>query len=499
MTANVPRGIAVVDIGATNSKVVLFDSLLAEIDSRKTETVHRAGPPYRHIDAQRIVAFAIGAIGELDRVLPVDVIVVSACGSTLACVDEKGELATPVMDYLAEPPAGIAEGYAKIAPPFAETFCNTWPAALSLGRQLYWLETAFPEAFARARSIMTWSQYLAFRLGGRQTCEVSTLGAFSQLLDVLKGDFSSIARQRGWADRFAPLTRAWEDIGELKREFRPPAFSGRGRILCGVHDSDANYLRYLAAGFSELALLSTGTFVVAFESQTDVHRLDSNRETFSYTNVFGRPLGCCGFFGGLEFDKLLAGASPSGASAKDIEAIIAHEVFALPSFSDSDGPVAGSGNRGRIEGPFTGDPGQRASLATLYTALMMSEALDAVESCSPIVIDGPFSRNDLLCSLLAALRPRQHVASTLLQEGTAAGAAVLALMNQAGDLPARQVELAPHEPGAFADLGAYQSKWQAKARSAVKKVVGPSSTEGRGARRRGDPGVCAPQQTEPLT
>ena len=60
---------------------------------------------------------------------------------------------------------------------------------------------------------------------------------------------------------------------------------------------------------------------------------------------------------------------------------------------------------------------QRASLATLYTALMTSEALDAVESRSPIVIDGPFARNDLFCSLLAALRPRQRVASSLLAGG----------------------------------------------------------------------------------
>ena len=465
MTSGAPRGIAVVDIGATNSKVALFDAGLQEIARRKTDTVHHDGPPYRHIDAQRIVEFAIGAIGELDRVLPVDVIVVSAFGSTLACVDDKGELATPVMDYLAEPPAEIAEAYAKIAPPFSETFCNTWPAALSPARQLFWLETVFPEAFARVRSIMTWSQYLAFRLGGRQTCEITALGAFSQLLDVLKGDLSSVVRQRGWADRFAPLTRAWDDIGELKRELRPAAFSGRGRILCGVHDSDANYLRYLAAGFSELALLSTGTFIIGFESQTDILRLDPHRETFSFTNVFGRPIGCCGFFGGGEFDKLLAGASPSAASAADVETMIANAVFALPSFSDTGGPVAGSGNRGRIEGPFSGALAQRASLATLYTALMTSEALDAVESRSPIVIDGPFARNDLFCSLLAALRPRQRVASSLLQEGTAAGAAVLALMSPGGDLPEFGVELKPHEAGAFAGLRAYQSQWQAKARA----------------------------------
>ncbi len=99
---------------------------------------------------------------------------------------------------------------------------------------------------------------------------------------------------------------------------------------------------------------------------------------------------------------------------------------------------------------------------------MTSEALDALESRSPIVIDGPFARNDLYCSLLAALRPRQSVASSLLQEGTAAGAAVLALMNPAGELPRRPVELKPHAPGAFAGLRPYQSSWQAKARAAAR-------------------------------
>ncbi len=465
MAAEAPRGIAVVDIGATNSKVGLFNAALEEVDRRKTETVHRDGPPYRHIDAERIVDFASRAIGELDRVLPVDAIVVSAFGSTLACVEESGALATPVMDYLCEPPELIAAGYAEIAPPFSETFCNTWPSALSLGRQIYWLETSFPESFARVRTIMTWSQYLAFRLGGRMTSEITALGAFSQLLDVQKGQLSSVVRARGWAERFAPLTRAWDDIGGLRPEFLSADFRGRGQILCGVHDSDANYLRYLAAGFSELALLSTGTFIIGFESQTDIRRLDPERNTFSFTNVFGRPVGCCGFFGGGEFDKLLAGASPAAASVAEVDAIVARSVFALPSFSDTGGPVAGSGHRGRFDGPLTGAPEERASLATLYTALMTAEALDALESRSPIVIDGGFARNELYCALLAALRPGQAVSTSPAQEGTSVGAALLALMSPAGDLPERPVELTPRSPARIAGLAAYQARWQAMARA----------------------------------
>ena len=90
MASTSPRGIAVVDVGATNSKVILFDFDLRAIEQRRTETVHREGPPYRHVDPERIVDFAVGALSELDKILPVDAIVVSGFGSTMGCVDEAG-------------------------------------------------------------------------------------------------------------------------------------------------------------------------------------------------------------------------------------------------------------------------------------------------------------------------------------------------------------------------------------------------------------------------
>jgi len=139
MASTSPRGIAVVDVGATNSKLILFDAELHVIEQRKIETVHREGPPYRHVDAERIVDFVVGTLSELDRILPVDAIVVSGFGSTLGCVDEAGNLVTPIMDYMAEPPAEIVESYARIAPPFSETFCRIAPVALTHAKQLLWL------------------------------------------------------------------------------------------------------------------------------------------------------------------------------------------------------------------------------------------------------------------------------------------------------------------------------------------------------------------------
>ncbi len=182
--------------------------------------------------------------------------------------------------------------------------------------------------------------------------------------------------------------------------------------------------------------------------------------------MFGRPIGGCGFFGGGEFDKLLGGAPPAAASLADVAALVARATFALPSFSDTGGPVAGSGNRGHIAGPPAASAAERASLATLYTALMAAEALDAVGSRSPIVVDGPFARNDLFCGLLAALRPGQPVSASLLQEGTAAGAAVLALMSPAGAPPRLEIALKAQAPAHLADLPRYHATWRAKAGAA---------------------------------
>jgi sugar (pentulose or hexulose) kinase len=206
--------------------------------------------------------------------------------------------------------------------------------------------------------------------------------------------------------------------------------------------------------------------IIGFDSQADLPRLDPRKDTFAFTDVFGRPIGCCRFFGGREFETLLAGAPPGAASLQDVQRIVEAGVFALPSFSDTGGPMPGTGRRGRIEGPFGASTGERASLATLYAALMMSELLDALGSASDIVVDGPFARNALFCGLLAAIRPTQAVSSSGLQEGTAAGAAVLALMSESGELPRLPLDSAFCESAAVAGLDAYVRSWRAKASAA---------------------------------
>jgi sugar (pentulose or hexulose) kinase len=454
-----PRGIAVIDAGATNTKIVLFSPEGMPLAERKIASRHVEGPPYRHIDPEPVVDFCRQALPDLDRLAPIDAVVPCAHGAALACLAADGALSLPIMDYTAEPPDSVVADYRRIEPPFNEVFGPLLPMALTHGLQLYWQERAFPEAFARTKTIITWIQYVGYRLCGTASSEVSSLSCQSQLIDVMHNRFSSLARARGWDRLFPPMAWAWDTIGRLRLEFLGHSFRGEGRVLAGVHDSNANYLRYLVAGLTRFTLLSTGTWIIGFDNATPLSALDPARDTVSNTDVFGRQVASCRFYGGREFEILARGAPAAAATVEAAARLVEQGTFALPSFTDSGGPVPRSGGKGRIVGPAPKSAEENSALAALYCGLMVSESLDAIGSRHDVIIDGPFSRNEIFAGILAALRPQQRLLVSDLREGTTAGAACLALMPD-GTLPRIALHLRAVAPARIKELAAYHESWR---------------------------------------
>ncbi|MBX6320570.1 MAG: L-fuculose kinase, partial [Rhodospirillaceae bacterium] len=143
-------------------------------------------------------AWMIEALGRIGERFAVGAIVPVGCGSTVGLVDGE-ELVLPVMDYEAVPPPDTVAGYAALEPPFEEVYAPTNPAAMTLARQLFWLQTAFPEAFAKARHILFHPQYWAWRLCGAAACEVTSIGAQTHLWNPVEGRLSALAHRQGWA------------------------------------------------------------------------------------------------------------------------------------------------------------------------------------------------------------------------------------------------------------------------------------------------------------
>jgi sugar (pentulose or hexulose) kinase len=459
MELNLPRGIAVVDAGKTNTKIVLFGPDGRPMAERKVPSQNHEGPPYRSIDPEPLVDFCRKALPELDAILPIDVVVPCAHGAALACLAADGSLAMPVMDYTSEPPPEIIAAYREVQPPFDEVYSPLLPMALTHALQLYWQQHAFAHDFARIETVVPWIQYVAFRLSGNLVTEISGMACQTHLMNIRDGGFSSLVHKQEWEKFFPPLAKAWHSVGNLKPEFLGKSFRGNAQVLAGVHDSNANYLRYLAGGQKKFTLLSTGTWIIGFDTETRLSSLDEHKDTVSNTDVFGNKIACCRFFGGKEFEILSEGASGDVASLDAIQQLIADEVFALPGFSDGGGPIPSVGGKGRIVGKKPASLEGKASLASLYCALMVSESLEAIGSAHDIIVDGPFSKNLVFLQTLAQLRSGQKVMASDLRDGTTAGAACLALMPE-GKLPHVPLVLSTFDSPALVGLDAYQQNWK---------------------------------------
>ena len=138
-----PAVVAVLDVGKTHVKLLAIspegDGV---IDARQTENRPLDGPPYLHVDVEHIFAWMVEAFADFARHFEIEAIIPTAYGSTAALIDEEG-LVLPMMDYEAEPPDGIKEAYAEIAPDFDEVCCPINPGGLTLARQLFWQSRHF--------------------------------------------------------------------------------------------------------------------------------------------------------------------------------------------------------------------------------------------------------------------------------------------------------------------------------------------------------------------
>ena len=456
-----PAAIAVLDVGKTNVELLAITPDGAILASRQAPNAVHSGEPYPHCDTEHLWRWMMAALADLGERFAIRAIVPTSYGSTAALVGD-AELALPVLDYEAEPPARIAAAYAEIAPWFEECFCPINPAGLTLGRQLYWQSRRFPEDFARVRWILPFAQYWAWGLCGVPASEATSLGAQTQLWSPRERDLSSLVKRQGWLDRFPPLRNAWDVLGPLQFEIaEKTGLPLETPVLCGIHDSAANFARYLAAGLEDFALISTGTWLITSNPSLPLDDLDPLRDMVSNTDLLGRPVASARFMGGRE-SALIAAPEAAAVSptAAEVQVLIAQGTMALPSFTRSGGPFPGTGGKGRISGPRPGSARERAALACLYVALMASVGLDLVQARAQVIVDGSFARNPLFAALLAALRPDQPVlVSTERRAGTALGAALLVGWTERtapAPLPLRSVA-----PAAIAGLATYALDWRA--------------------------------------
>ncbi len=451
MQATPNDALIVLDIGKTNVKLALVDAagrLLAE--RRRPNAILHDGP-YPHHDTDGIWDWMLATCRAFSGQARVTAIVPVTHGATAALVDDDG-LVLPVLDYETALP-GL--DYAALRPAYAQTYSPLLPAGLNLGRQLAWLQQQHPDAFARARHILMYPQYWAWRLCGVAAGEATSLGCHTDLWDPVRQDYSSLVTRMGWEAQLPPLAPASASLGVLLPEVaQATALAPSCEVLCGIHDSNASLLRHLSrdGATSPRTVLSTGTWLIAAAFGASLDGLREDADMLANTNALGQPVACMRFMGGREFGAL-AGDQPGTCSFEQLERLIARGTMALPCFADGGGPFAGQA--GRIDGPPPADVGERFALATLYCVLMTDYCLDALGARGPITVEGAFTANPWFGPLLASLRPRQALAYSDDASGTTCGGWLL----RYPDAPPT-ARHHPKPPRTVAGLPAYRTAWR---------------------------------------
>lgn len=451
--------IGVLDVGKTNLKV-----LVATADGQPVEAVSRSHDllrpaPYPSIDIDAVVSWFLDILSEFAQRHRIRALIATGHGGGGVLIDDHGPV-LPMMDYEAVTPQAVDESYNLEAPPYSEVFCRTGSGAMQLAKQLLWQAEHNPVAFRKARYFLTTPQYVAWALGGRPASEISQVAAQGHLWDPRAERFSSVVRRHGWDRLFPAFAKAGEVLGHLAPELaRRIGLPRDVEVLCGVHDSNANLFRYKAAGMANRAILSTGTWMIAFERSCPLERLDSTRAMVSNVDVDGRPIASTLTKTGREYarlggDELVADSEVIAA----LPAVLARGTLPLPSFAEHDGLFAGSANRGRIIGAQPANAAERRAIAALYAAFTAHTCLSYLDSCAPIVVDGGFATNVPFGRLLAGLRPGQPLAMSRSKDGTALGAALLwKRFERRG--PVTSVALHSVEPLACPGLAASAARW----------------------------------------
>jgi sugar (pentulose or hexulose) kinase len=412
--------VAVLDIGKTNVKLALFDQgrLLWE---KSAPNRVLPGPPYPHEDVDGAWAFFIDALSEARRAHEIAALIPTAHGAAGALIGAS-DLAAPVMDYEFPDIEEIEADYARIRPPFSESLSPKVPAGLNLGRQLAYQKWRCPDLFARAKHVVGYPQYWAWRLTGVAALEVTSLGSHTDLWAPRRGDVSSLVRALGIESLFPRLRPAFEPLGPIKPDIADiTGLAPDTQVFCGIHDSNAALLPYLVTRQAPFTVLSTGTWVILLCVGLSPDRLDPRDDTLANVDALGRPSASGRFMGGREYAVIAGGKSNPDPAA--IARVIAAGAMALPCFSGQGGPYA------TIKGEIRGDvaAADRTALASLYCALVSDLMLTRMGASSgDLIIEGTFAGNPAFCEILGALRPKQRVFAAGDAAGTARGAAMLA-------------------------------------------------------------------------
>ena len=469
--------IAVLDIGKTNKKVLIYDKGLTVLDKETKafgEVVGEGGIKLEQPES--VFEWFVSVLKTFSSSYNIQAISVTTHGAMGVCVDAGGEITCPPLAYTNEPGQEFCDSF------FAEfgdrKTLQSQTATAEIGEMInfakmihYWKQHC-PEKLQNAEHILYYPQYFGFKLTGKAAVDTTMLGCHTYLYDHEKNGYSKIAEKLGVLDKLPQnISNSWDVIGTVTEQIaEQTGLSTDCVVTTGVHDSNASLLPFLITEKGDFVLNSNGTWCVAMKPAENVSfKQDELGKTVFYNrDVFGKPVKTSIFMGVLEYEtytKLFSnihGRDDLPDFNSDLYKSVLEKCdwFILPSIVKGAGlfptarPMLVDGDKvvpldefgaGRDKPDFADD--YELSMAVLICSLAVQTycALEAAGYADggDIFVEGGFRLNQPYLDLLTAFYPESNIYKTNINEATALGSAILARAALDGKTPRDiQVDLA---------------------------------------------------------
>lgn len=415
--------IVIFDVGKTNKKVLLFDDRYQLIDEESTqleETIDEDGFPCEDVNA--LTKWLQQKFSEILTRSDINVKAVnfSAYGASFVHIDSKGDVITPLYNYLKPYPGELRrkfyDAYGEENKIVRET-ASPVLGSLNSGMQLYRLKYENPEIYQKIKYSLHLPQYLSFVLSKNSASDISSVGCHTNLWDFKRQDYHHWVYKEGLDKKFASLYNGDKIVGTVNEKVP---------IGIGLHDSSAALIPYLSSFQEPFVLISTGTWCISLNpfNHTELTDEELKQDCLCYLSYQGKPVKASRLFAGYEHEQEIKRlTSHFNRSLNSYQAVEFNEALA------NELKV----NQIRYQ-PFSKtDLNEFVSYEDAYHHLIWNIVQQQASSTNlvlnktqikKIFVDGGFGKNKIFMNMLAKAFPDTEVYAAVIPQASALGAAL---------------------------------------------------------------------------
>ncbi len=449
--------IAVLDIGKTNKKILLYDSGLNIVDEKFTRIpeIEAQGTLIDDIDTLKL--WILDTLSTLSKEYIIKVISASAHGATYSMLDQQLHIAVPQVAYNTDPGDEFhLKFYQKCGDPLAlqqTTATPNFNLLINPAKGIFFTQEKYAESYKNVRHIVLYAQFFGAWLTGNICADPTYVGNHSYLWDFDKGDWSEVTDRLGIRN-LLPKTfkNPWDSLGCIRPEIAlQTGLPSDTIVTVGIHDSNASMLPYIISMKEPFLLNSTGTWCVIMNEKEKVkfEEDELGKVVFYNLNAFWKPIKTAIFLGGMEFEhytdilQRMHGRSDFPAFNEEVyqKIILDNNKFILPSvargigqFPQSEPRVIENGkiislaeiDKGITIPAFFSSYEEALAVLNLSLAIQTRVSFDRADITKGMQVftEGGFSRNDSYNTLLTSFYPDSKFYLTDLKEASAFGAAI---------------------------------------------------------------------------